>query len=104
MKTINKPAVLHGNGQIEKSHKAKHGKENTMNEIEKLYEAYAQGQSERETEPEIPEYMTTLLEMLPHKEYMQVEAAISAAIIENEKDCFVAGFKAAARLFMSATK
>ncbi len=75
-----------------------------MNEIERLYEAYAQNQNEREAEPEIPEYMTVLQEMLPHKEYMEVEAAISTAIIGNEKECFIAGFKAATRLFMSATK
>lgn len=84
--------------------KVKIKEENDMKEIEKLYEAYTQGQNERETDPEIPEYMTTLLEMLPHKEYMQVEAAISAAITGNEKEFFVAGFKAATSLFMSAMK
>jgi len=75
-----------------------------MNEIEKLYEAYAQNQNEREAEPQIPGYMNILLEMLPHKEYMEVEAAISTAIIGNEKECFIAGFKAATRLFMTAVK
>jgi len=73
-----------------------------MNEIEMLYEAYAQSQNEREAEREIPEYMTILKEMLPHKEYMEVESAISSAIIGNEKECFIAGFKAATHLFMSA--
>jgi uncharacterized Ntn-hydrolase superfamily protein len=87
-----------------KKQKSRYGKENNMNEMEKLYEAYAQSQSEREEAPQIPEYMNILLEMLPHKEYMEVEAAISTAIIENEKECFIAGFKAATRLFMSAVK
>lgn len=75
-----------------------------MSQIEKLYEAYCMEPSDTPVVPETLRCYEILSEMLPHKEYMEVEALINTIRDNSEKECFFAGFRAATRLWAEATK
>jgi hypothetical protein len=73
-----------------------------MSKIECLYQAYC---AEQDNEPVSPAYLQInqiLLGMLPHQEYMEVEELFNSYNHENEKACFYAGFRAAAKLWAEA--
>ena len=73
-----------------------------MSQIEKLYEAYCVEQSHAPMSQETLRLHEVLSEMLPHKEYLEVEALISSSHDERDKEFFFAGFKSAMRLIREA--
>lgn len=73
-----------------------------MSQIEKLYEAYCAEQSHAPMSQETMRYHEILSSMLPHKEYLEVEALINASRDESDKEFFFAGFKSAMRLIREA--
>lgn len=75
-----------------------------MSQIEKLYEAYCTEQSNAPMEQETLRLLEVLSEMLPHKEYMETEALINASRDNSDKEFFLAGFRAATRLWAEAMK
>ena len=82
----------------------KNKEDDRMSQIEKLYEAYCVEQSHAPMSQETMRYHEILSTMLPHKEYMEVEALISSSHDERDKEFFFAGFRAAIRLWAEAMK
>lgn len=75
-----------------------------MSQIEKLYEAYCAEQSHAPMPQETIRLHEVLSELLPHKEYLEVEALINASRDNSDKEFFFAGFRAATRLWAEAMK
>ena len=79
-----------------------------MNEIKMLFYAYANGKDyspETETARKLHDTVSDiLLEMLPTKEYKEVEASLNAYNNQIEELAFINGFKTAVRLFAASVK
>lgn len=75
-----------------------------MSQIEKLYEAYCAEQSRAPMAQETIRLHEVLSSMLPHKEYLEVEALINASRENSDKEYFFAGFRAATRLWAETMK
>jgi hypothetical protein len=71
-----------------------------MSKIEQVYQAYCMTRPEEKPEP----YFEILNEMLPRKEYMQVETLIGDDITRTEKEFFTAGFQYAVGLLREAAR
>jgi hypothetical protein len=82
----------------------KNKEDDRMSQIEKLYEAYCVEQSRAPVSQETLRLHEVLSEMLPHKEYLEVEALINASRDNSDKEFFFAGFRAATRLWAVAMK
>jgi hypothetical protein len=73
-----------------------------MSKIEWLYQAYCTEQDNAPIHPASLRLEQILLEMLPHKEYLEVERLINACNHDSDRDFFFAGFRAAAKLWTEA--
>lgn len=75
-----------------------------MQQIKNLYEAYCAEHIQDPMTKETMRLLEGLAEMLPHKEYLEVEEFIGASQDERDKKFFVAGFRVAASLWGEAMK
>lgn len=75
-----------------------------MSQIEKLYDAYCAEKIHAQIPQEAIRLHEVLSEMLPHKEFLEVEKLISSSQNERDKEWFIAGFQAAISLWAEVMK
>ena len=75
-----------------------------MSRIGKLYEAYCTEQENAPIPTEEQQLFEILSSMLTHKEYMEIEALINTNYNEQNKEFFIAGFRAATKMWREATE
>lgn len=73
-----------------------------MSQIGILYEAYCTEQKNAPITNEEQRLFEILSSMLAHKEYMEIEELINTSYSEQNKEFFIAGFRAATRMWVEA--
>lgn len=75
-----------------------------MSQIGRLYEAYCKEHEVAQIAPEELQFYETLSGIVPHKDYLKIEALISTGYDRRDKEYFFAGFRAAMHLMREVSE